>query len=44
MAINPATDKLVRVIDSDSGKTLWRHLVPAGTKATPSGFENGARQ
>ncbi len=44
ISISPATDKLIRVINSDTDKTLWQYLLPAGVKATPRVFETGARQ
>ncbi len=37
-------DKKIRAFDSDSGKVLWEHELPAGGFATPCTYEAGGKQ
>jgi len=42
--IAAATDDLIRAIDTETGKTLWSDVLPAGGQATPMVYEAGGRQ
>lgn len=37
-------DEKIRALDSQSGKVLWEHALPAGGYATPCTYEAGGRQ
>jgi quinoprotein glucose dehydrogenase len=42
--IAAATDNLIRAIDIDTGKVLWKDKLPAGGQATPMAFEENGRE
>ena len=42
--IAAATDNLIRAIDIESGKTVWKDVLPAGGQANPMTYETGGRQ
>ena len=42
--IAAATDNLIRAIDIDTGKVLWKDTLPAGGQATPMAFEENGRE
>ena len=42
--IAAATDDLIRAIDIDTGKVLWKDKLPAGGQATPMAFEENGRE
>jgi len=42
--IAAATDNLVRAIDIDTGRTVWKDTLPAGGQATPMVYEVDGRQ
>lgn len=42
--IAAATDNLIRAIDIESGKVLWKDKLPAGGQATPMTYEANGRQ
>ena len=37
-------DQMIRAYDSDTGKILWEHALPAGGFATPMTYEAGGKQ
>ena len=37
-------DKMIRALDSDTGKVLWEHELPAGGFATPMTYEANGKQ
>jgi len=37
-------DEKIRALDTDSGKVLWEHDLPAGGYATPAVYEHGGKQ
>lgn len=42
--IAATTDNLIRAIDIETGKTVWRDKLPAGGQATPMTYEADGRQ
>ncbi|MCS3758686.1 membrane-bound PQQ-dependent dehydrogenase, glucose/quinate/shikimate family [Bradyrhizobium centrosematis] len=42
--IAATTDNLIRAIDTKTGKTVWKDVLPAGGQATPITYEAGGRQ
>jgi quinoprotein glucose dehydrogenase len=42
--IAAATDNLIRGIDIQTGKTVWKDVLPAGGQATPMAFEENGRE
>jgi quinoprotein glucose dehydrogenase len=42
--IAAATDNLIRAIDINTGKTVWKDVLPAGGQATPMVYEVDGRQ
>jgi len=37
-------DRMIRAFDLDTGKELWKSVLPAGARATPMTYESGGRQ
>jgi quinoprotein glucose dehydrogenase len=37
-------DRMIRAFDLDTGKELWKTMLPAGGRATPMTYESGGRQ
>ncbi len=42
--IAAATDDLIRAIDTETGKTLWTDVLPAGGQANPMVYEQDGRE
>jgi quinoprotein glucose dehydrogenase len=42
--IGAATDNYLRAFDTDTGRELWKHRLPAGGQATPMSYEVNGRQ
>jgi len=42
--IAAATDNLIRAIDLNTGKTLWKDVLPGGGQATPMTYEMNGKQ